>query len=328
MIGKTNAGGLVPSGTIQITQNGTTNVKTYEFADVNVSGGDYNIEQVIDGDECTLNITTSINSQTLAEFKKMVERSSNSITLPDGTTKIGAYAFYNWTDNIAGTGNGLTNIILPNSLLSIEKYAFSGLGQLTNVSFGNSLTTIGDCAFQYTSINSTQLPNSITTINASAFSGCVNLKITQLPTSLTTIGNGAFSNSGIQINSLPSTIYSFSASAFSGCTGIVGKFVWNTSYMIVQGSLFYGCTNLTEFEYQNVNSSSNRGQISNSAFSNSGLTKISFPNATFPVTLQNKNAFPNGVNWTGTIEVPSALLNTWKTATNWDALVNATWVGI
>ena len=108
-----------------------------------------------------------------------------TITLEEGTLGIAIWAF-------AGC-NGLANIIIPNSVISIGYESFSGCSGLTNVVIPNSAMSIGDGAFQNcTGLTSVDIPNSVTTINAGVFSGCTSLKSINFPNSLNSIGGRAF----------------------------------------------------------------------------------------------------------------------------------------
>ncbi len=57
-------------------------------------------------------------------------REVTSLTLPDGVTKIGQYAFYSY--------EGLTSLTLPASVKSLGAYSLSGCVNLTDVYFGGS----------------------------------------------------------------------------------------------------------------------------------------------------------------------------------------------
>ena len=61
---------------------------------------------------------------------------TESVTIPNSVTTIESYAFRNCT--------GLTNITIPNSVTSIGKWAFSSCKGLTSVTIPNSVTSIGD----------------------------------------------------------------------------------------------------------------------------------------------------------------------------------------
>ena len=91
-----------------------------------------------------------------------------SITLPEGLTSIGDYAFYDCT--------GLTRITLPEGLTSIGRYAFSGCDVLTSITIPEGLTSIGDRAFENCDgLTSITLPSSLTSIGDYAFNRCSKL---------------------------------------------------------------------------------------------------------------------------------------------------------
>jgi len=88
------------------------------------------------------------------------------ITIPNGVTKIGDYAF---------SGTGLTSITIPNSVTYIHDYTFSGCTNLTSVTIPDSITSIDDGAFRNTGLTSVTIPNSVTSIGEEAFSSCRSL---------------------------------------------------------------------------------------------------------------------------------------------------------
>ena len=61
------------------------------------------------------------------------------ITIPEGTTKIGNYAFYGCV--------ALTSLTIPDSVTSIGDNAFYGCGDLTSLTIPDSVTSIGRGAF-------------------------------------------------------------------------------------------------------------------------------------------------------------------------------------
>ena len=66
---------------------------------------------------------------------------------------------------------------------------------MTSITIPNSVTSIGEAAFNYcTGLTSITIPNSVTSIGEGAFSGCPGLASVTIGNSVTSIGESAFSN--------------------------------------------------------------------------------------------------------------------------------------
>lgn len=112
---------------------------------------------------------------------------SGTVTVPaqwNGlpVTSIRSYAF----DNCSG----VTKIILPDSIKTIESFAFFSCGMLE-----------------------ISIPASVSTIGASAFYGCKALKKLTLPEGLKTISRQLFAYSGVQAVYIPASVTSIEAYA-------------------------------------------------------------------------------------------------------------------
>ena len=104
----------------------------------------------------------------------------STIDIPDNVIEIGDYAFY------------ATRVFSSNNLYDTN---------LTSITFGNRLTSIGTSAFQgRNGLTSIEIPNNVTTLGAGAFRQCSNIHSITLGNSITTIGAHAFG--GTSVNTL------------------------------------------------------------------------------------------------------------------------------
>ena len=93
---------------------------------------------------------------------------ATSITIPNGVTSIGNYAF--------SYCSGLTSVTIPNSVTSIGSYAFNGCTGLTRVTIPGSVTSIGAWSFGgCKGLTSITIPDSVTSIDDYAFWDCTGL---------------------------------------------------------------------------------------------------------------------------------------------------------
>ena len=131
--------------------------------------------------------------------------------IPEGTEKIGAYAFRGC--------NGLTSITIPDSVTSIGRSAFSGCSGLTSITIPDSVTSIGDRAFYgCTGLTRITIPDSVTSIGTLAFNGCSGLTSITIPNSVTSIGDHAFYGcTGLTSITIPDSVTSIGDWAFDDC---------------------------------------------------------------------------------------------------------------
>ena len=250
----------------------------------------------------------------------------------DRVTTIGSWAFVSC--------KSLTTISFP-ACTTIGIYAFSSCTALTTASFPKC-TTIGMYAFYYcTSLTTISFP-SCTSIEADAFASCRSLTTASFP-SCTTIGMYAFAScTSLTTISFPSctTIGSY---AFNRCSALTtASFPKCTT---IGNSAFYYCSKLTTVSFPACTT------IGSNAFRYcTSLTTVSFPACTSIGTfafgscsgltsiyllgnslcsLANSNAFLNTSIWSdkGSIFVPSSLVASYKSATNWAFFSNRIFAG-
>ena len=110
---------------------------------------------------------------------------ATEITIPEGTTKIGDYAFYSC--------NALTSLTIPEGVTSIGDHAFSNCNALTSLTIPEGVTSIGPNAFYACrALKSLTIPNSVTSIEIDAFFVCRALTSLIIPEGVTSIGMFVF----------------------------------------------------------------------------------------------------------------------------------------
>lgn len=86
----------------------------------------------------------------------------------------------------------LTNVVLPDGLISIGSQVFFNCVMLKNLKIPKSVTYIGFSAFSNANITDIVIPYGITEIKHNAFSRCENLTSIEIPVTVTSFGNYAF----------------------------------------------------------------------------------------------------------------------------------------
>lgn len=156
----------------------------------------------------------------------------------------------------------------------------------------------------------TSVTSQATSVRARAFSSCTSVVSISLPAAKT-IGKWAFMQcSKLATVNLPEAT-TLESSAFSSCPALTSVTIPKVTSLPSQG--LYNCTALQKIDLPAVTS------ISDSVFMmDSKLTAVILRSATL-VTLSNKSAFSSsGISaGTGYIYVPSSLVASYKTATNW-----------
>ena len=96
---------------------------------------------------------------------------------------------------ISFRNQNVESYVIPSSVTSIGKGAFTGCYSLSKIVIPSSVTSIGDGAFSFCrSLSEIVIPSSVTSIGDWAFSNCDSLSEIVIPSSVTSIGDGAFSN--------------------------------------------------------------------------------------------------------------------------------------
>lgn len=106
----------------------------------------------------------------------------------------------------------LHSVVIPDSVTTIGNYAFQGTWMESAV-IGNSVTSIGSHAFQSNQLTSIEIPSSVTTIGNGAFSQN-QLTSIEIPSSVTAIAPDTFGTNRLTSVEIPGTVTSIGRCAF------------------------------------------------------------------------------------------------------------------
>ncbi len=207
-----------------------------------------------------------LNGMTTLGYDAFRESGITEVVLPEGLKTIEYGAFYNCAN--------LRGVSLPSTLKNLGGYAFYKCSALTEITLPQNLTKMGSFCFDScTGLTEIEIPSQLTTIEMYAFRGCTALRSVTLPEGLNVIETSAFSNCEelTQIH-LPESITELGGSAFSGCKNLTTV---NLPQGItkIQNSLFYDCSSLAA-----ITIPGSVLTIENNAFSGcSSLTAVEIP---------------------------------------------------
>lgn len=233
-----------------------------------------------------------------------------SITIPNSVTNVSKRAFHNC--------ESMTSLSIGSSLSYIADQAFLGCSGLTSIKVAsgnttfdsrnncnaiiktatntlilgcasstipNTVTTIGEEAFNYSKISSIIIPNSVITIEFSAFEDCTELKSISIPNSVTTIGSYAFRScsSMTSVNIGKGTTSISKSAPFGGCP--LSSLTVDPENPVYDSrdncnALIQTATNTLLFGFKNTIIPNTVTTIANSAFQRcADLTAITIPNS-------------------------------------------------
>lgn len=212
------------------------------------------VTQSIDTGAFTVNIYESY-----AEIVEYIGKDQSEVTVPESVLgfpvkTLGEYSFY---------GNEeVTKVILPASLVMIDRFAFEeckvlkevvaqeGLEVIAQAAFRSStlevfdlpstVVTIGKNAFYRTTLTSVVIPDGVSLISSYAFYGCESLTDVTFGKRVSVIDEKAFHNcKSLKLTALPEQVTRIGDYAFMNCTSITSIFIPKTT--LLGENSFYGC---------------------------------------------------------------------------------------
>lgn len=194
-----------------------------------------------------------------------IRTSIKRVSIEDGVSSIGKYAFYNCSS--------LTDITIPHGVASIAPHVFGGCDSLTNIIIPDSVTTIEYAAFNSCGLTNITIPSSVASIEGAAFAGCMSLTEIVLPKSVSSLGEEAFYGcSNLTSVTIYGGITSIRYGTFASCSSLNNVTIPN-SVTSIGRSAFIFCNNLTDVYYTGSESEWNAIQISSNG--NKPLTSAS-----------------------------------------------------
>ena len=141
----------------------------------------------------------------------------------------------------------IETVTLPESLQHIEDNAFSHCGNLSAVTFGSGLKTIGSRAFENcTHLRSLTLPEGLESLGEYAFNSCESLEMVTLPSTLRELPKGAFYICWrLKEVNIPEGVTYIGQDAFYECEGML-KLTLPTTLRTISSGAFTACVRLTE----------------------------------------------------------------------------------
>ena len=189
-----------------------------------------------------------------------------SVTIGNGVTSIGWYAFdgcsgltavhitdiaawceidfsYSssnplyYANDLYLNGELVTDLVIPDSVTSIGRYAFYGCSSLESITLpfvGATKDGTSNTHFGYIFGGNSYVPDSLkeviitggTSIGSSAFYNCSSLTSVTIPDGVTSIGSSAFYNcSSLTSITIPDSVTSIGGEAFFGCSGLTAVYI-------------------------------------------------------------------------------------------------------
>lgn len=205
---------------------------------------------------------TEIPGSTFSNCKKL-----ESITIPKTVTKIGEWAFNNCEQLKTVTIETYENS--RELAYRIERYAFSGCVNLTELTIPESFTSLGDHIIENTAITSITIPKTIKQSSGNVLTGCDTLTEVILADGMTWVPNGICEGiKNLESITIPETVTEIGSNAFKNCpkltelkipqgvTKLGGNIIEGTAITSITipktvqiqtgGMVLVGCPSLTE----------------------------------------------------------------------------------
>lgn len=230
----------------------------------------------------------------------------HEVVLPNTLEVIGKYAFY---------GSYVENIIFPSSLKNIDESAFS-TSMIKEAILPDEMSSLGKLVFNYCYLlTKVDYPDNLAYTPSHGFQGCYNLTEVLLPDNIKTIKERTFASCSRLNMRMPSGIQQIQEAAFAGTA--IDSLILNNDVTFTfpsnSYSTFSDCDSLVYAEFpSSFYSVDASGMISNCE----NLKTLVFKSPTV-VGGNYKSSFLSGCPSDVVIKVPSFLVNSYKLDEYW-----------
>ena len=151
--------------------------------------------------------------------------------------------------NLYLNGNLVTDIIIPNDVTMISKYAFTGCGSIVNLTIGSNVEVIDEYAFLgCKNLKTIAFNDNLSSIEKGAFSKCLSINEISIPDNiiLTNIGEHAFSEcDNLKKVILGDGVQHIGASAFIFCDNLYCVWI-GKGIALIEYRSFQSCPQLSQ----------------------------------------------------------------------------------
>ena len=196
---------------------------------------------IMETDSSAFDYSISDEKVSITKYKGSIMVKEDRVVIPseiDGkpVVEIGDGAFYK---------SSVSRIEIPDSVVSIGKFAFSENKSLSSVKLSNSLKELGMGAFQNcTELQKVVLPKCLLKVEAYTFNGCVKLSNVDMYKGISSIDSMSFANcNNLQGIVIPNTVKNIGTYAFDSCICLKNVIIPN-GVTVIEAGAFYNCQSL------------------------------------------------------------------------------------
>ncbi len=221
---------------------------------------------VVNSDNSAEKVVLREDTKGIADYAFTSCFAMTEITLPEGLVTIEEYAFYECIN--------LQKVVIPASVQYFREGVFYECNGLTEVALPDCVTEIGaETFYNCTSLTSVTAPDHVTAIGASAFYNCTALTSFTLPNGVNFIGSDAFTGCNPAVYEVEGGV-SYIGKWVASCDSEAESVTLRADTKGIVASAFQDRVSLTQAVLPE-----GLTFIGDSAFRNSGLTSIVLPDS-------------------------------------------------